>query len=97
MTAAVGSIEVVGTLFPGNGSLTVTPFTTRVLAGSKTSFWQIELLMGSTLAGTVAQVPVSAALKSPVSCAAVGTMPTVLLMEADWRNCSKLKKKKLLS
>src|SRR5215472_17719068 len=97
MMAAVGSIRFVGILLPGKGSLTVMPLTTRVVLGSKTSLRQIELLTGSTVGGTVAQFVVSAALKSPLRCAAVGTTPIVLVMNADWRNCSKLKKKNVLS
>src|SRR6476620_3790974 len=97
MIFAVGSIRVGSILLPGKGSLTVMPLTARVVFGSKTWLRQMELLTGSTVGATVAHWPVRAALKSPVRCAAVGTMATVLLMVAACRNCSKLKKKKLLS
>ena len=47
--------------------------------------------------GVLLQVVESAALKFPPRWAAVGTMPTELLVNELWRNCSKLKKKNVLS
>src|SRR6516165_308525 len=96
MMAAVGSIRVTGILLPGNGVRTVLPFTTWLVSGSKISFRHTGWPRGSGALHAVL-VGLKAPLKSPARMAAVGTTPTVLVMKADWRNCSKLKKKKLLS
>src|SRR5579872_6698527 len=93
MICAVGSKRAVGIVLLGNGSRTAAPFTFRVVDGSKISFWQTIWLFGS---GPL-HVPVMAAAKFPPRCSAVGTIPCVLVVTALWRNCSKLKKKNVLS
>src|SRR5579871_1902339 len=93
MISAVGSKLVAGMVLLGNGVRTTEPLTTRLLAGSKISLKQTIWPAGS---GPL-QVGLRAARKFPLRWAAVGEIATVLLMVELWRNCSKLKKKKLLS
>src|ERR1700679_3599409 len=90
---ATGSIRVMGTLLLGNGLSVILPFTTVLEFGSK--IWptgETEFKPG------IGKGPNdSAAPKFPLSWAVVGMVAIPLFVTVLWRNCSKLKKKKVLS
>src|SRR5271163_3712042 len=97
MICAVGSIMLAGSALLGNGLATVAPFTTRRVVGLKISFGHTAWPAGSGPLQGLIKPGTRSGAKFPARSAAVGTIVCVLVVKLFCRNCSKLKKKKVLS